>query len=374
MRLIEKDSELSALVEELKGARRFFVDTEFESVRGGTTLSLIQIHDGKEVHLVDGLRLPSLTALGPALSGDEREWVLHAGQQDVPLLMDHLGLKELPRLLDTQVAWACCSPEASVSLAYLEMVLLGKRRGKGHQADDWKRRPLPKSQLTYAAEDVASLPTLFEQLERRLKKNDRLEIAYQASRELLLPEAEPPRRLRLADFRNAWQLGPGQQAALLHLIDWYGKLPPKSRQRAPETKTLLSIAARLPRNARDLGRIKGVSQRFAEREGAQLCAALQRAADAAETESFESIAPPPYTTFEEIRREGWLARARAELCAELQVAPELLLPARVSKSLKAEWDDSDSLESALESLRGFRRQLLAPALRQYAAAHPPPTA
>ena len=190
------------------------MDTEFESARGGTTLSLIQIHDGKEVHLVDALRLPSLAALGPALSGAEQEWVLHAGQQDVPLLMDHLGLENLPRLLDTQVAWACCSPEASVSLAYLEMVLLGKRRGKGHQADDWKRRPLPRSQLAYAAEDVASLPALFEQLEGRLKENDRVEIAYQASRELLQPQVEPPRRLRLADFRNAWQLGPGQQARL----------------------------------------------------------------------------------------------------------------------------------------------------------------
>lgn len=373
MQLIERDSDLPNLIATLSKSARFFLDTEFESTRGGTTLCLIQVSDGSSVYLVDALRVSDLASLGRLLGGDDKEWVLHAAQQDIPLLQESLGLTQVPRLLDTQVAWACCSAEASVSLAYLEMVLLGVKRGKGHQRDDWKRRPLPQSQLAYAAEDVANLPALYEQLRKRLDESARLHVAYAASREVFQLDSDPPRPLRLADFRNAWQLGPAEQAALLYLIDWFGALSDQNKTRAPDTKTLLSIAARMPRNARDLGRIKGVSQRFAEREGAQLCAALNKAAASADAEVFEPIPPPPYATFDEIRRDAWLSFARAEICAELGVAPELLLPPRLLKTLRAIWDDTGNFETAVQALRGFRRDLLGRALLEFTKAHPPPS-
>ncbi|MEZ4219347.1 MAG: hypothetical protein R3B13_00370 [Polyangiaceae bacterium] len=372
MHLVDRSTDLPPLVDALRGKQRFFLDTEFESTRAGTTLSLVQIHDGSDVHVVDALRLGKLSVLGEALGQPNCEWILHAGQQDVPLLTAQLGLSRLPRVLDTQIAWACCSPEASVSLAYLEMVLLGKRRAKGHQADDWKRRPLPASQLAYAAEDVANLPALLDAILPRLQRLDRVEIAFEASQELLEPEIEAPRRLRLSDFRNAWQLDAGQQAALHFLLDWHASLSDARAQRAPDAKTLMSIAARLPKNARELSRIKGVPQRLADAEGAALCAGLARAAAGADQEGFEPIFPPPYATFGDIRREGWLAHARAELAASLEIAPELLMPSRVVKSLRAAWEDTGSLQAALDELRGFRRKLLAPALREFAQSNPVP--
>ncbi|RYE84629.1 MAG: ribonuclease D, partial [Myxococcales bacterium] len=166
-----------------------YLDTEFDPQRDRTTLCLLQLSDGEQVFLVDPLRL-DLMPLAGVLGAPGAEWVLHAGRQDVPLVCDALGLATPPRVFDTQVAWALLGPEASVALAYLEFRLLGLRGDKGHQADDWRRRPLPPTQLAYAARDVAHLPALRRLLGERLAAVGRAELAVAASREAVWPEPE----------------------------------------------------------------------------------------------------------------------------------------------------------------------------------------
>ena len=157
-------------------------------------------------------------------------------------------------MFDTQVAWALLGAEYSVSLSYLQYRLLGIRTGKAHQADDWKRRPLPASQLAYAAADIVHLPELRRLLGERTAELGREQMVIEASRETVWPEPEPPMPLSLESFRNAWQLEEKNQAALRALIEWFNALDARQRSRAPEPKTLLSIAARLPENVADLGR------------------------------------------------------------------------------------------------------------------------
>src|SRR5690606_32234061 len=114
---------------------RLCLDTEFESNRSGTKLCLFQISAGNTNFLVDPLRLRDLSPLGDLLSDKSIEWVLHAGLQDVDLITKELRVETPKRLLDTQVAWALLSPEASVSLAYWQFKLLDLRSEKAHQAD-----------------------------------------------------------------------------------------------------------------------------------------------------------------------------------------------------------------------------------------------
>lgn len=371
MHLVDSHAELQRVADALADAPALYLDTEFESQRGGTTLCVLQVSDGEQVHLVDALRLANLAPLVGILNDAGREWVLHAGQQDVPLLIDSLGVQARPKIFDTQIAWALTSAEHSVSLAYLEFRLLGLRKTKAHQADDWKRRPLPASQLAYAAEDVAHLPALHAELQRRLAEHGRPDAAHAASADLLWPETDPPEPLSLSDFRNAWQLDAHCQAALRFAIDWYNALSDEERAFAPEPKVLLSIASRLPQSARDLERIKGVPRRWAERHGDRFTGQLMRATAEADTEGFVPIDPPPYATFEEILLDAWIARARAELCAALCIAPELLLPSRLVKRLRAALLNGDA-DPVGSTLRGWRADLLAARLRAWMAENPPP--
>jgi ribonuclease D len=372
LELVDTHATLRAACDALDGAERLYLDTEFEASREGTRLSLIQVSRGATIYLVDALRLGALEPLAAVLTQKQVEWVLHAATQDVQLLLNKLRLSELPPLFDTQVAWALLSPEYSVSLAYLKYRVLGLRTAKAHQADDWKRRPLPPSQLGYAASDIEHLPELCAELDERASRRGRAQLVRAASHELAWPEPEPPSVLELCSFRNAWQLDPHSQAGLRFIIDWYNGLDSRARAEAPETKTLLSIASRMPESATELGRIKGVPRRWCAQHGDHFTGQLMRASQQATTEEFVPIDPPPYATFQQIRLEAWLGLVRAELCAKLEVSPQLALPQRIMRRALHAIARTGDPGALLGQLQGWRKQLLAEAYEAVVKQHPLP--
>lgn len=367
------DDALDALEDDLEKqeTQRLYLDTEFESNRSGTSLCLLQISAGGETFLVDPLRLRNLDGLSDLLGDSSIEWVMHAGLQDVELITRGLKISAPERLFDTQIAWGLLSPESSVSLAYLQFKLLGLRSEKGHQADDWVRRPLQASQLRYAASDVDHLPPMTNLLLLRAQEKERTEIIYAASKDTLSPLREPPAPLTLGSFRNAWQLSPQSQAALRYLMEWYNGLSMSERGRAPEPKSLLSIAGRCPEDVGALGRIKGVPNGVVRDHGASLVAGIKRALAEAKSGDFVPLDPPPYATFEEIALDAWLAQYRSKLSIELGFAPELVLPGRLMKRIQAGVLELGA-EGLFESLVGWRRDLLIEKSAQFCDESPPP--
>ena len=368
MKLIATVNELSELARALADLPALFLDTEFESNRSGTELCLLQIATGSQIYLVDAIALRDLTPLAGAFQNSPL-WVLHAGQQDVTLLGDRLNLQARPRVFDTQIAWSLSTVEHSVSLAYAQFRALGLRGTKAHQADDWVRRPLPPSQLAYAASDVEHLPELYSFLSERVTALGRADLVPIASAESVWTEAAPATLLSLDSFRNAWQLDHRGQAALRYLIQWFNDLPEREREQAPENKTLLSLASRLPRSVDDLQRIKGVPRSWSRELSQSLVSGLTRAAEAADGTNFVPIDPPAYATKLELRVDGFLAAARAEVCVRLEVAPELALPSRIMKGLRAHALHSGTSQLG-DALDGWRKALLAEPLARFASDFP----
>lgn len=368
MKLIATPADLSTLTEALRGAGTLFLDTEFESNRSGIELCLLQVSVGGEIYLVDAIALRDLSPLGASFQQGAL-WVLHAGQQDVTLISERLGLRSRPPVFDTQIAWSLTTVEHSVSLAYAQFRALGLRGTKAHQADDWVRRPLPPSQLAYAASDVENLPRLYRYLSQRLQALGRAELVPIASAESVWAVPAKGQLLALDSFRNAWQLDHRGQAALRYLIDWFNELPEREREQAPENKTLLSLASRLPRSVDELQRIKGVPRSWSRDLAQSLVTGLTRAAELADATGFVPIDPPAYATKRELRVDGWLAAARAEVCVTLEVAPELALPSRIMKTLR-QHTLSHGSERLGEALEGWRRTLLAEPLLQFSVAFP----
>jgi ribonuclease D len=371
--LVDSQEQLVQAAQALSTCPRLYLDTEFESGRGPTRLCLLQVSSGTETFLVDTLKLNDLQVLTHALGRPEVEWVLHAGLQDLELIEKRLHLRAPQRLFDTQVAYALVSAENNVSLAYLRYRFLGIASDKAHQADDWLRRPLPASQLRYAASDVEHLPALTQLLTQRVEAKRRLALVFEACHEALEPSREPPPRLSLESFRNAWQLGPRSQAGLRFLIEWYNQLSVDDQLGAPDMKTLLAVAARMPESADALGRIKGASPGFVRRHGKQLVQGLAETARRAVSSDFVPIEPVPYASFAETRCDAWLGLLRAEVCAALEVSPEHVLPTRVLRELKAKLQESRPVRLS-DALRGYRKRLLGAAIDAFCEQQPPPAA
>jgi ribonuclease D len=344
--------------ETLQGAELLYLDTEFDSSREGTRLSLVQVSRGETVYLIDALRLTDLSPLLSAFDAPGTTWVLHAGQQDVALLTNRLGLSRPPRLFDTQIAWALVTVEHSASLAYLKYRLLGVRGEKTHQADDWRRRPLPPPQLAYAAEDVVYLPAIHRALLQRCEALGRSEAVTEATLEMLLGAPEVPGPLSIESFRNAWQLEREGQSVLRFLIGWYNGLSLEDRVSAPETKGMLAIASRRPRSMEDLASLRAVPRRTVNLHGRTLLEGIQRAVSGAGANEFTAIEPAPYGSAAEILAHGWLEAVRAEVCAALGIAPEIAFPARLTRRMRETAVAAGKVEAASAHLTGWRRQLL----------------
>jgi hypothetical protein len=94
-----------------------------------------------------------------------------------------------------------------------------------------------------------------------------------------------------------------------------------------------------------------------------------QAAEAADATNFVPIDPPAYATQRELRVDGWLAAARAEVCVSLEVAPELALPSRLMKVLRGH-ALSEGCSGLGDALEGWRRALLSAPLAEFAAKFP----
>ena len=98
--------------------------------------------------------------------------VFHAGRQDCEIFLNLFSF--LPQnIFDTQVAAMVCGIGDQESYENLAMNFLNVKIDKTYQFMDWSKRPLSKSQINYAANDVFYLCDIYEKQMELLKKLNR---------------------------------------------------------------------------------------------------------------------------------------------------------------------------------------------------------
>ena len=186
------DALAAAAARWLAAAADVALDTEFVFERTyRPRLGIVQIAVAGEIALIDAVRIPDLSALGPLLADPARRKLLHSGSGDLPILR-RAGGAALRGLLDTQIAAAFAGLGPSLSYAALVKTLLGVELAKHETRTDWLRRPLSPDQLRYAAEDVEYLPAVAADLEERLRVLGRLEWALEDSATLATLDGDTP--------------------------------------------------------------------------------------------------------------------------------------------------------------------------------------
>jgi ribonuclease D len=270
---------------------RIGIDTEFMSEgRYRALLCLVQIvvddpdsSEGVRIDLIDALDGVDASPLAALLADPAIEIVLHAGRQDVAILK-RVWDTPFTNIFDTQVAAGFAGAGAQTGYGNLLGQILGRRVGKTASYTRWDARPLTEEQLSYAAEDVAHLMELADELQRRLTESGRLDWAREECRRL---EAATDER----DPDTAWerlprigQLDPRARAVARELAAW------RERTAATEDRpvgsvmadpALVEAAKRQPSSVRALEQIRGIHPSGIRRRGDAIIEAIAagRAAD-----------------------------------------------------------------------------------------------
>ena len=331
------------------------VDTEF--MREQTfwpKLCLIQMAGpGIEV-LVDplapGLDLRPFFEL---MANDRVVKVFHAARQDIEIVHYRAGIVPTP-VFDTQVAAMVCGFGDSISYVNLVKRIANRDLDKSSRFTDWARRPLSRSQLTYALGDVTHLRDVYRYLKSDLEKTGRAHWLGEEMAGLTDPrtyELEPEhawQRLKLK-VRNRRALG-----VLMELAAWRERIAQTQdvpRNRVLRDEALYDIANQQPTETGQLGELRTLSDGFARSARArEIVEAVRRGLER------DPKSVPPLTSGPAVSPE---ATAMVELLRVLLkaaagrngVAPRLIADSEDLERIASE------REPDVPALKGWRREL-----------------
>lgn len=289
MKLITDSQGLLDACQRLAQAPYITVDTEF--LREKTfwpRLCLVQIAGPEDELIIDplapGMDLAPLYAL---MANTAVLKVFHAARQDVEIFHHDGNVIPTP-MFDTQVAAMVCGFGDSVGYDTLARKISKVHIDKSSRFSDWSVRPLSERQLKYAMQDVTHLRGVYEWLAKELRKNNRENWLLEEMAILTDPKTY------LINPRDAWlriktRGGNRRFLGVLREITAWREATAQERDlprnRVIRDEALLEIAAHPPRSLTDMGRLRHVSEGFAEGKlGKGLQAAIQAGLDIAESE------------------------------------------------------------------------------------------
>lgn len=280
--------ELNTLVERLAGSPVIAVDTEFMRERTyWARLCLIQVGNADTSAIIDPLVLDDLSPLWGIMRDPASLKVLHAGQQDLEIMWRLMGDTVRP-VFDTQIAATLAGFPQQVGYGAIVKELLGVELDKSDTYTDWAKRPLSKTQVEYALNDVRYLPEVYNKLIERLEAHDRmpwLKADFERLERVESFRVEPEemfRRLKRLSSLNRRQLGVVQKVAAWRELEAQRRDIP--RRWVIGDESLVEIARRCPTDSAQLAAVRGVSDKLAKSAYSGLLAAVRAGMEMSEDE------------------------------------------------------------------------------------------
>jgi ribonuclease D len=266
-------------------AGRLGIDTEFMSegrYKALLCLTQVAVEDPSEpagirTILIDGL--DSSIDVGPLaalLADPEIEIILHACRQDVTILR-RTWKTDITNIFDTQVAAGFAGESAQAGYGNLLGSILKLQVGKTASYTRWDARPLSSEQLSYAAEDVAHLLQMADELKRRLRSTGREQWAREECRRLEALSDERDPETVWERLPRAATLDPKSRAVARRLAAWRERLAAAEDRpvgQVLQDAPLVEIAKRHPVNERALAEIRGIHPSIVKRRGPGILEAI----------------------------------------------------------------------------------------------------
>lgn len=274
---VANQEEFEALLERLREAKAFALDTESNSFHAYfERVCLLQISDRTADFAVDPFAV-DVRPLGALLADPAVEVVLHAADYDIRCLKREFGFV-FRALFDTMLA-AKVLGRTAVGLAALVREQFGVAMAKEQQRSDWGRRPLTPEQIAYAHADTRFLlplkDALAQQLDRAGKLADaRAAFERQAACVPAVKRFDADGYQKIRGYRALDEKGRAVAKVLYLLREECARLSNRPPFKVYGDEAILELARRRPESLSELSRVRGVGISTVKRNGPEIVAAI----------------------------------------------------------------------------------------------------
>ena len=280
-RVITDDAEAKQALDTIGAGAVIGLDTEtyWDPAANRSHVSLVQVATGASPVLVFDLFRVDVELLRPLVESPEIIMAAHNARFDEGMLIG-AGLRPAA-FVDTLRLARSALRLPSYSLAGVVADLFGIELDKSYQKSNWRRRPLSRAQLEYAAMDAHITLHVYEELLRRLTEQGKLEAALRSA--TLAPqstEERAPRKRRAAPQPPPRPLTKEEKQAVTKLKRWRllkaNELNVPAYMICPD-RTLEHLALERPATVEALIHIHGLGESKIARFGVELLEALSQA-------------------------------------------------------------------------------------------------
>lgn len=277
-RFLSRVEEMREALENLKGERVLGVDTEtyWDASAKRMLVSLAQISPTEGEVLVCDVLNEGVEALRDLIESPDIWMIAHNARFDDGVLRA-AGLKPQGFIDTLQLSRRVLSL-SSYSLSAVSEHLFAQPLDKTLRTSNWRRRPLTKSQIAYAALDARVTLRVYEELRRVCEERGIWDEALRAA--MLASDAKPGRAKRRKKPSPDWQLNEEERRIVQALKKW--RLAQAHVWRVPaymicSDKTLEHLARERPTTLEALSAIYGLGESKIARFGEAALNALKEA-------------------------------------------------------------------------------------------------
>lgn len=364
--VVATPEDLAQCLEELRRQPTLGLDTEFIGEQSyHPHLCLVQVATPHALYLIDPLSAGSLDAFWEIVVDPERTLVVHAGREEVRLCYLACG-KAPTNLVDLQLAAGLVGLTYPLGHGNLAKEILGISLSKGETLTEWGKRPLTKSQMHYAYDDVRHLLAIWDKLSASLDKLGRHAwLAEESQRLIAAATPTAPAEMTTSEkwrkLRGCGSLDRRRLGIVRELFNWREEAAARVN-RPPRTLVrddlLVEIARRSPQNARDLHVVRGLPRRDLEAIVAAVARGRELPAESLPTLAERDLDPPQVAMVVSI-----MQAVLGDLSARDRLASNLVATTTDIKLLVRAHVQSESLPGDCALAAGWRAEHVLPQLR-----------
>jgi ribonuclease D len=287
--LIEDQSSLNQLCEQLAKAKVLAIDTEFVRTRTlYAKLGLLQVCDGEQLALIDPLAIDDLTPFWQLLTNGDITKVLHACSEDLEVFLTS-GHCKPSNLIDSQIMMSFLGHGLSIGYAAMVKHYTDIELDKSESRTDWVKRPLTEKQLAYASADVDYLFSIYPKLLAEITEVGFLAYAQQETQSMIDKKFTPINDSEMyLNIKMNWRLNPKQLNTLKYLASW--RFQQAKKRDLPigfvaKDHTLIALAQSNPETVNAMSMLEGAEELDIRHKGKAMLAVLTQA-DKADVSSY----------------------------------------------------------------------------------------